>query len=213
MAEYLRFCCKMAVAITKMEEQLAAGGSEDGYVEIKLPLAPERADLWFAISPEFSEQAFSVAERVKNKSLSLGDAVSEIVQFKLPEGELFAPQKKENGRTTATYLTSAFLEHLLLVGDTDSRVTALGFYREMLQTGHWSSDEARATFVLRHAKALLNHWRYVDDPQDRLRAGCTLIDATLTSVDPAKSPRLTRDLWIVRARLLENIGIWAPAGV
>lgn len=211
MADYLRFCCKMAVAITKMEEQVAAGGSEDGYVEIKLPLAPERADLWFAISPEFSEQAFSLAERVKDKSLSLGDAVSEIVQFKLPDGELFAPQQKENDRTTATYFTSAFLEHLLLVGDTDSRVTALAFYREMLQTGHWSSDEARATSVLRYAKALLNHWRYVDDPQDRLRAGCTLIDATLPSVDPVKSPRLTRDLWIVRARLLENIGIWAPA--
>jgi CHAT domain-containing protein len=64
--------------------------------------------------------------------------------------------------------------------------------------------------VLRYAKAVLNHWRYVPDPQNRLDEVADLIAKTLHLVDPAESPRLTRDLWFVRARLLENIGIWKP---
>jgi CHAT domain-containing protein len=210
MAKYLRFCCKMARAITKIEEHTAAGGDDDGYVEIKLPLTPEQADIWFAISEEFFKAASELAKQINEKSLALQDAVAAIVQFELPEGQHWVRQEKENNQTTATYLTSAFLEHLLLVGSPQSRLDALQHYRDLLTTGHWSSEEAHATFVLRYAKAVLNHWRYVPDPQNRLHEVADLIAKTFHLVDPAKSPRLTRDLWIVRARLLENIGIWNP---
>jgi hypothetical protein len=210
MANYLRFCCTTATAITKMKEHMAAGGDGDGYVEIKLPLKPEQADLWFAISEEFFKAASELAKQVNEKSLALQDAVAAIVQFELPEGQHYMRQEKENNQTTATFFTSAFLEHLLLVGSAQSRVDALQHYRDLLTTGHWSSEEAQATFVLRYAKAVLNHWRYVPDPQNRLHEVADLIAKTLHLVDPAKSPRLTRDLWIVRARLLENIGIWKP---
>ncbi len=210
MAKYLRFCCKMATAITKMGEHMAAGGDDDGYVEIKLPLKPEQADLWFAISEEFFKAASELAKQVNEKSLALQNAVEAIVQFELPVGQHFVRQEKENNQTTATFFASAFLEHLLLVGNAESRVNALQHYRDLLTTGHWSSEEARATFVLRYAKAVLNHWRYVPDAQNRLHEVAGLIAKTLPLVDPAKSPRLARDLWIVRARLLENIGIWKP---
>lgn len=210
MAKYLRFCCKMAMAITKMEEQMAAGGDGDGYVEIRLPLEPEQADLWFVISEEYSKAASALAKQVNEKSLALQDAVAAIVLFELPEGEYFVRKEQENSPTTATIFTSALLEHLLLIGSAESRVNALQHYRDLLTTGHWSSEEARATFVLRYAKAILNHWRYVPDPQNRLQEVADLLAETLLLVDPAKSPRLTRDLWIVRARLLENIGIWEP---
>ncbi len=210
MANYLRFCCKMATAITKMEEHMASGDDGDGSVEIKLPLKPEQADLWFAISEEFFEAASELAKQVNEKALTLRDAVAAVVQFELPEGQHFARQEKENNQTTATFFASAFLEHLLLVGNAESRVNALEHYHDLLTTGHWSSEEARATFVLRYAKVVLNHWRYVPEPQNHLHEVSDLIAKTLPSVDPAKSPRLTRDLWIVRARLLENIGIWEP---
>lgn len=210
MAKYLRFCCKMATALTKMKERMAAGGDGDEYVEIKLPLKPEQADLWFAISEEFFKAASELAKQINERSLALHDAVNAIVQFEFPESEDYLRQEKENTQTTATFLTSAFLEHLLLVGSAQSRVDALQHYRDLLTTGHWSSEEAHATLVLRYAKAVLNHWRYLPDPQNRLHEVVDLIAKTLPLVDPAESPRLARDLWIVRARLLENIGIWKP---
>ncbi len=205
LATQLRYFCRTAQGMAIAKEHPA---DIDGFKEVTLPSKPEQADLWFMFSPDFSEQSLVLAEKINEKRLSIEDAIATIIQFKLPEGQHFMRKEKENEQTIRTYFTSAFLEHLLLAGNAESRASALDHYCDLLKTGHWSRKEAEDTFALRYAKAVLNHWRYVSDQQDRLQQTADLIGETLPSVDPVKSPRLTRDLWIVRARLLENVGIW-----
>ena len=208
LADYLRLCCKTVQAITKLEEHRAGTDGGDGFVEFRLPLKPEQAELWFAISKNFIATASDLAKKVNEGTVPIQNAITTIIQF--PEGKKFARQDKEDKKSRATFFSSAFLEHLLLVASPGTRLDALNLYRDLVATGHWSSQESRATFVLRYAKAVLVHWRYFPDPSIRLHEAIDLIDETLPFVDVTKSPRLTRDLWFVHARILENIGIWEP---
>jgi hypothetical protein len=58
---------------------------------------------------------------------------------------------------------------------------------------------------------LRKRWRYLADPLTRVKDAVDLIADALLSVDISESPRLTCDLLFVRARLLENVGIWQPS--
>ncbi len=102
------------------------------------------------------------------------------------------------------------MEHLFRLSGPDVIRQALDSYRNLLNTKHWDRDEKRGTFALRYAKAVLSYWRYLTDPLPRLIETADVIEGALPSIDAELSPRLTRDLWFARARLLENVGIWKP---
>lgn len=206
-AVYLRHFCKTAKAISK-----AADGPQgtDGYRPITTPSTAEQAEAWFLLNQPVSERSLELVGRINDQSLRFQDALSTIVEFGLAQVHEYPYFGGENDETTTTQLTSIFLEHLLLAGNAEARVVALNEYRDLLSKGHWSSDAAQSTSILRYAKAVLNYWRYVSDQQDRLQHAADAIHETLPSVDTVRLPRLTRDLWIVRARLLENVGTWNP---
>ena len=88
-------------------------------------------------------------------------------------------------------------------------VGALEAYARLSETGHWTTAEKRGIFVLHYTKAVLNYWRYVQTPLGLLKKCAELIQETLGTVDE-RTPRLLRDLWVTRARLLENVGFWEP---
>jgi CHAT domain len=194
-ATQLRYFCRAIEAIAG-----AVPSDRKGFKNVIRPSKPEEAELWFTFSKEFSELSLELTKKINEKGLRLEDAIATILQF-VRRGE-------ENEETADIFFISAFLEHLLLEGNAASRVVALEHYRDLLTMGSWSRKDAEATFMLRYAKAVLNHWRYVSDQQERLQQTADLVGETLPSVDPEKSPRLTRDLWFWRARLLENVGIW-----
>jgi CHAT domain-containing protein len=207
LATHLRHFCKTTKALAKAAD---APRSVDGYKTVTLPSSAEQAELWFFFSQQFSEQSLELAAKINETTLSLQDALAAIVDYGIAVATQSPYPGNDNDETTRTFLASAFLEHLLMAGSSESRIFALDQYRDLLSTGHWSSEAAQATFVLRYAKAVLNYWRYVSDQRERLQEAADAIRSTLPSVDIARLPRLTRDLWIVRARLLENVGIWNP---
>lgn len=207
LAVHLRHFCKTAKAMAKAAD---APQSADGYRTITLPSSADQAELWFLFSWPFSERSLELIAKVNDKSLTLQDALAAIVDFGLVEAGKYPYAGGDNDEITRTFLTSAFLEHLLMAGNAEARIVSVDQYRDLLSTGRWSSEAAQSTFVLRYAKAVLNYWRYVRDQRERLQEAADAIRSTLPSVDIARLPRLTRDLWIVRARLLENVGIWNP---
>jgi hypothetical protein len=84
-------------------------------------------------------------------------------------------------------------------------VGGLGAYARLSEIGHWATAENRGIFVLHYTKAALNYWRYVETPLALLKKSVEVIQETLGTVDES-TPRLLRDLWVTRARLLENVG-------
>jgi hypothetical protein len=195
LATQMRYFCRETEAFAK-----AVPSDREGFKKMTRPSKPEEAELWYTFSKEFSELAVELTKKINERSLLLEDAIATILQF--------VRQDVNNAEAADDFFISAFLEHLLLEGNATSRVIALELYRDLVATGQWSRKDAEATFTLRYAKAVLNHWRHLLDQQERLQQTADLIGETLPSVDPVKSPRLTRDLWVWRARLLENVGIW-----
>ena len=176
-ATQLRYFCRVTQAMAGAGVDAA---DREGFTMITLPSRPEQAELWFMFSQEFSELSLELAKKINEKSLSLEAAIATMIEF--------GRQEVEDAETADTFFTSAFLEHLLSEGNSESRVTALEHYRDLLTTAHWSRKDAEATFTLRYAKAVLNYWRYVSDQQEFLQQTADLIGETLPSVDPVKSP-------------------------
>ena len=210
MASYIRFCCKTAPVLTGLKQAAASETESDAEVVLRIPVSADQAELWFLVSEEFGVVASDLAGKVNSGALPLEGAAQQASNFRATDG---APEIWDNGddaKAKQTFFISAFLEHLLRLSNPDIIRQAIDYYRGMLNTAHWDRDEKRGTFTLRCAKALLNYWRYLSDPLPRLTEMAEEIEGVLPLIDAERSPRLTRDLWIVRARLLENVGIWQP---
>jgi len=198
-ASYMRMWCKTVSAITKLE-RISPTEEE---VPLRLPLPPDRAELWFIVTVEFSKEMLNIAEEVNRGTQTLEAAIETAVRV--------GPKEEADSDWTDTFYTAAFLEHLLRVASHDTAGRAIIRYRSLVNTGRWHSQESRATFVLRYSKALLEHWRVLEDPLSRLEDATGLIGNAITLIDVSVSPRLMRDLFFARARLFENIGIWQPS--
>jgi hypothetical protein len=181
-----------------------------GFVKVHLPLFPERAETWFILGEEFGMLAFRLSEEVNAGIRSVEDAAEEASGFK--DGASADPEviSSDDPPTEKTFLESAFLEHLLRLSKPEVIRQAIAHYCKMVVTGDWNRQDKHATFVMRCAKAVLEYWRYLEEPQLRLTEMADLIGEELPFVDESVSPRLTRDLWFTRARLLENVGNWLP---
>jgi hypothetical protein len=197
MATYIRHTCKSASAIKHLRE---SPPSEE-YVSLRLPSLPDQAELWFIVNKKVSMAMMEIAQEVSRGAETLETGIKNTLRVVPSAGN-------ESQQAADTFYTAAFLEHLLRVAKDDVRRQTIEHYRSLAETGHWSSAEARATYVLRYSKALLDHWRSLADPLSGLQDGTTLISDALPSIDVSMSPRLTRDLFFSRARLLENIGMW-----
>jgi CHAT domain len=210
MASYIRFCCQVAPLLTGLKRAAASETESDAEVVVRIPVSADQAELWFLVSEEFGAVASDLSGKVNSGGLSLEGAVQEASKFRATDG---VPEIWDNGddaEARKTFFASAFLEHLLRLSNSDVIRQALDYYRGLLNTAHFDRDDKRGTFTLRCAKALLNYWRYLSDPFSRLTEMADEIEGVLPLIDPERSPRLTRDLWITRARLLENVGIWQP---
>jgi hypothetical protein len=210
MASYIRFCCKVAPVLTALKQAAASESESDAEVVLRVPISAEQAELWFLVNKEFAALASDLAGKVKLGASSLEDAVQRASTFRAADGLPEIWDKSDDEEAKKTFFASAFLEHLLRLSSPDIIRQALDYYRGILNTAHWNRDDKRGTFTLRCAKAHLDYWRYLSDPLPRLSEMAKEIEGALPLIDPERSPRLTRDLWIARARLLENVGIWQP---
>ncbi|HLV89421.1 MAG TPA: CHAT domain-containing protein [Candidatus Sulfotelmatobacter sp.] len=198
-ASYMRMCCKTVSAIKRLQERT----STDEDVLLRLPLSPDRAELWFIVTVEFSKEMVKIAEEVNRGTQTLEAALEAAVRA--------GPKDEGDSDWTDTFYAAAFLEHLLRVASPEIAARAIVRYRKLMDTGHWNSQESRATFVLRYSKALLEHWRVLEEPLWHLEDATDLIGNALTVIKEEVSPRLMRDLLFARARHLENIGNWQPS--
>jgi hypothetical protein len=210
MASYIRFCCKVAPVLTTLKQAAASETNSDAEIVFRIPSTAEQAELWFLVNKKFAELASDLAAKVDLGTLSLEDAVRQASMFSATDSAHTIWDNSDNDEAKKTFFASAFLEHLLRLSKADIIRQALDCYRGMLNTAQWNSDDKRGTFTLRCAKAYLDYWRYLSDPLPRLAEMAEKIEGILPSIDLETSPRLTRDLWIARARLLENVGIWQP---
>ncbi len=199
MSGYIRQICKAVGVISRLREALPS----EETIPVRMPLSPEMAELWFLVSKKFSMTAAEIAQEIGNGDRTLEAGIESALRA-APDFENVSKEASD------TFYTSAFLEHLLRVANGDFARQAIGYYRKLADEGNWDTAEERATYVLHYAKALLNHWRDLADPLGGLEDGTSLITNALPLLDPNVSPRLMRDLFFSRARLLENVGIWQP---
>jgi len=200
MSSYIRQVCKSVTVLRSIRETPPT----DDEVHVRMPLRPDWAELWFLVTQEFSMAATDIAREVNHGEQTLEAGIKNSLRV-APD---FSNGSKEAGET---FFTAAFLEHLLLIANEDITRQAISYYRRLADTGDWDSPEARATFILRYAKAFLNHWRDLADPVTALEDGAALISDGLPLIDENLSPRLMRDLFFWRARILENVGNWQPS--
>jgi hypothetical protein len=210
LASYIRLGCKLAQAMTQFKGRVDSGTDGDAEFAFSIPISPDQAELWFLAGEEFTALAFELAEKVNSGALSLSDALQRVSDFRPADGRVEIWDKGDNESAKRTFYSSAFLEHLLRVDGQAVIRQALDSYHRLLNTAQWDRDDKRGTFVLRCAKAHLSYWRYLADPVPRLTEMASDIEGVLPLIDPDRSPRLTRDLWLALARLLENLGIWQP---
>ena len=161
------------------------------------------------MSEEFAAVSSDIAEKVNSGALSLESAIQQVSNFRATDDGSEVWDNGDAAEAKQTFFSSAFLEHLFRLSGPDVIRQALDSYRNLLNTKHWDRDEKRGTFALRYAKAVLSYWRYLTN-LPRLIETADVIEGALPSIDAELSPRLTRDLWFARARLLENVGIWKP---
>jgi hypothetical protein len=210
MASYIRFCCKAAPVLTGLKRATASETENDAEVVLRIPVSADQAELWFLVSEEFGAVASDLSGKVNSGALPLDSAIQQASNYRPSDDVPEIWDNSDDQEAKRTFYSSAFLEHLLRLSRPDVIRQALDCYRNLLNTARWDRDDKRGTFILRCAKALLNYWRYLSDPLPRLTDMADEIKGILPLIDPERSPRLTRDLWIVRARLLENVGIWQP---
>lgn len=185
------------------------GVSTDGPIEIRIPVSPDQAELWFLVSRDFGKLAERLASDVNAGLRTIQSCMDEAAQYAARNPSPRQLDAGEDEKSIEAFLASAFLEYLLRLSTPPVIVDGLEAYARLSETGHWPTAEKRAIFVLHNTKAVLNYWRYVKTPLARLKESAELIRETLGTVDE-KTPRLLRDLWVTRARLLENVGFWEP---
>ena len=207
-AVYIRTCSRVAPSIVQLEDR-EMGLKMDGPIKVRIPVSADQAELWFLISKDFGKLAALLADEVDSGSRTIESCMDEAAQYAARNPSPNQIDGGDDEKTIEVLLASAFLEHLLRLSKPAVIVRALEAYSRLSQTGHWNTAEKRAIFVLHYAKAVLNYWRYLDPPLPRLRECADLIQETLRTVDET-TPRLLRDLWLTRARILENIGFWEP---
>lgn len=210
MASYIRLCCKVAPTLTNLKRKQANETDDEAILAIRIPASPDQAELWFLISEQFRALAVDLAQKVNSGILTLDGAIQQASIFHPVHDLVETWGNSDEGQAKRAFYSSAFLEHLLFLAGPDVIRQALNSYHRLMKNGHWGRDDERGTFVLRCAKALLNYWRYLSDPVPHLTEMAGEIENVLPLIDPERSPRLTRDLWITRARLLENLGNWHP---
>lgn len=209
MATYIRTCSRLAPAIVQIEDR-DRGSKVDGPIKVHIPVSPDQAELWFLVSKDFTKLATDLAEEVASGTRMIESGMEEASQYaarNLSPDRLEDPGEDE--KTIEVFLASAFLEHLLRLSKPPVVAEAIASYARLSENGRWNTAEKRAIFVLHYTKAALNYWRYLEMPLARLTECADLIEQTLSSVDD-RTPRLLRDLWFTRARLLENVGFWRP---
>jgi CHAT domain-containing protein len=208
LAVYIRTCSRVAPAIVQIQDR-DNGIATDEPIRFHIPVAADRAELWFLISRDFGKLAEALAEQVASGSRTIQNCMDEAAQYAARNPSPMQLDAGDDEKTIEVFLASAFLEHLLRLSKPPVIVGALEAYARLGQTGHWITAEKRGIFVLHYTKALLNYWRHVESPLPLLRECSDLIAKTLRSIDET-TPRLLRDLWVTRARLLENVGFWEP---
>src|SRR5579864_3761784 len=208
LAVYIRTCSRIAPSIVQIEDR-DNGKPMNGPIKVHIPVSPDHAELWFLVSGDFGKLAERLAEEVASGSRTIQSCMDEAAQYAARNPSPTQLDAGDDEKTIEIFLASAFLEHLLRLSKPPVIVGALEAYARLAQTRHWTTAEKRGIFVLHYTKAVLNYWRYVDSPLPLLRKCADLIHETLQSIDET-TPRLLRDLWVTRARLLENVGFWEP---
>lgn len=205
----IRTLCKYFLPRVQ-EDQEDNDEAHPGFIKVHLPLSPERAETWFILGEEFGQLAFRLSKEVNAGVRSVEEAAAEASRFKDAVSADPEVISSDDPPTEKTFLESAFLEHLLRLSTPEVIRQAIAHYCKLLVTGDWNRQDKHATFVMRCAKAVLEYWRYLEGPQLVLTEMADLIGDELPFIDESVSPRLTRDLWFTRARLLENVGNWLP---
>jgi hypothetical protein len=208
LAVYIRTCSRVAPSIVQIQDR-DRGIPMDGPINIHIPVSADDAELWFLVSRDFGKLAARLAEEVASGSRTIQSCMDEAAQYVARHPSPTQLDAGDDEKTIEVFLASAFLEHLLRLSKPPVIVGALEAYAGLAQTGHWTTAEKRGIFVLHYTKAVLNYWRYVESPLPLLRKCADIIQETLRSIDET-TPRLLRDLWVTRARLLENAGFWEP---
>jgi tetratricopeptide (TPR) repeat protein len=210
MASAIRYCCRVAAAMTHLRQRATDHADGEATVSFSIPVSPDQAEMWFLVSEQFATLSVTLAEKVNSSALSLADAIEQASTFRLPDHVLEISDKSDDEAARKVFFSSAFLEHLLRLSGPIVVCQALDAYRSLLRTATWNRDDKRGTFVLRCVKAFLSNWRYIPDPVSCLQGLTNEIETVLPLINEDTSPRLKRDLWFARARLLENVGIWQP---
>ena len=208
LAAYIRTCSRVAPSIVKIKDR-DNGVPIEGPIKVHIPVSPDQAELWFLVSREFGRLAETLSNEVASGAHSIQSSMDEAAQYMARNPSPRQLDAGDNEETIEIFLASAFLEHLLRLSTPPVIVGALESYARLSESVHWPTAEKRAIFVLHYTKAVLNYWRYVKTPLAILKDSAELLRETLGTVDES-TPRLLRDLWATRARLLENVGFWEP---
>lgn len=207
LATFIRTFSRVAPAIVQIKDRGKAPVKDP--IKVHIPVSPDRAELWFLISEDFVKLAERLAAEVAAGSRTIQSCVEEAAQYAARNPSPRQLDAGDDEKTIEVFLGSAFLEHLLRLSKPSVIVGGLEAYARLSETRHWPTAEKRAIFVLHYTKAVLNYWRYVMTPLTLLKEAAELIQKTIATVDES-TPRLLRDLWVTRARLLENVGFWEP---
>lgn len=208
LATFIRTCSRVAPSIVQIKDR-DDGVPIEGPIKIHIPVSPDRAELWFLVNRGFGKLAETLAGDVASGSRTIQSCMDEAAQYLARNPSPRQLDAGDDEKTIEVFLASAFLEHLLRLSKPPAIVGALEAYARLSESGHWPTAEKRGIFVLHYTKAVLNYWRYVKTPLALLKESAELIQETLRTVDES-TPRLLRDLWATRARLLENVGFWEP---
>lgn len=175
----------------------AVGPVPAGMQAFHMPSA--QAEAWFLMRPDLHEDLDELIARTSLGELALAVALEIVVR------------RYAFNADAECFFAAYFLEHVLLSGDDALLAPALGEYRALCSRSE--NAHVRATTALRFGTALVVYWRRAAATREQLEDAADLLASTRTTVDPARSPRLARDLHFTRARLLECIGIWTPASL
>jgi len=208
LAAYIRTCSRVAPSIVKIKDR-DNGVPIERPIKVHIPVSPDQAELWFLVSREFGRLAETLSNDVASGARTIQSSMDEAAQHLARNPSPHQLDAGDNEKTIEVFLASAFLEHLMRLSKPPVIVGALEAYAGLSESVHWPTAEKRAIFVLHYTKAVLNYWRYVKTPLTILKDSAELIRETLGTVDES-TPRLFRDLWVTRARLLENVGFWEP---
>jgi hypothetical protein len=198
-AEHLRYVTRLHSAYKHIKTQ----EPHNGRVRVRLPSRPEMAELWFLVDPEIADRLRTLAERVVSGQATIQESLKNATEF-------FSPVLiDESAAMVTVYSSAAFCEHLLCTERGEIVAQAIDLYKTIVD-GKAAAEieiESRATFVLRYANAIVRSWRQLPESEAVLSDTVSRITQALSNVTETQSPRLVRDLYFARARLLENLAV------